>query len=162
MEQAIDLHFDLRNVLTPLGEYQRTFDFLRDAEMLATALDDQRRLGWVYAYRTAHFLFMGNHDRVIEAGQCALALAGPQGDIACQVAARFFLGTVYYNLGEYRRVIDDIRQTIALLQDELLYERFGLIGIASVWCRTILVQSLAECGVFSEAMAHGEEAVRIA
>ncbi len=103
-----------------------------------------------------------NHDRAIEAGQRALALTGPPEDIACQVAARFFLDTVYYNLGESRRVIDDLRQTIALLQGDLLYERFGLIGIASVWCRTILVQCLAECGVFSEAMAHGEEAVRIA
>src|SRR6266849_3338389 len=39
MEQAIDLHFDLRNVLTPLSEYKRTFDFLREAERLATILD---------------------------------------------------------------------------------------------------------------------------
>jgi hypothetical protein len=37
MEQAIDLHCDLRNVLTPLGEYQQTFDFLREADRLITS-----------------------------------------------------------------------------------------------------------------------------
>ena len=48
-EQAIDLRFDLRIALHPLGEYERGLDYLREAETLAEALDDQRRLGQVSA-----------------------------------------------------------------------------------------------------------------
>ena len=50
LEQAIDLRLDLRNALIVLGEFGAMFDHLREAETLATALDDQRRLGWVSAY----------------------------------------------------------------------------------------------------------------
>ena len=39
---------------------------------------------------------------------------------------------------------------------------FGLHGLASVFSRTWLVASLVELGLFSEAIGHGEEEVRIA
>ena len=45
LEQAIDLRFDLRTALFPLGEFERIFGCLREAEGLARTLDDQRRLG---------------------------------------------------------------------------------------------------------------------
>ncbi|HET9534264.1 MAG TPA: adenylate/guanylate cyclase domain-containing protein [Mesorhizobium sp.] len=45
LEQAIDLRFDLRTSLFPLGELERIFGCLREAEGLARTLDDQRRLG---------------------------------------------------------------------------------------------------------------------
>jgi hypothetical protein len=35
--------------LYPLGEHKRTYDYLREAETLAEALEDQRRLGQVPA-----------------------------------------------------------------------------------------------------------------
>src|SRR5262249_30576539 len=41
-EQAIDLRFDLRGALPPLGEFGRVLDYLHEAETLAEALDDQR------------------------------------------------------------------------------------------------------------------------
>ena len=53
LEQAIDLRLDIRNALIALGELGAIFDHLREAETLATALDDQRRLGWVCAYMIA-------------------------------------------------------------------------------------------------------------
>ena len=49
-EQAIDIRFDLRNALFPLAEFGRIEGYLREAELLARTLDDQRRLGWVLAY----------------------------------------------------------------------------------------------------------------
>ena len=64
LEQAIDLRFDLRNALTPLGEHERILDSLRDAEALAEALGDQQRLGWVCRLSAA--LFLG-HRRTTDA-----------------------------------------------------------------------------------------------
>ena len=49
-EQAIDLRFDLRNALLTLGEIRQMLDYLREAETLAKALDDQPRLGRISAY----------------------------------------------------------------------------------------------------------------
>ena len=49
-EQAIDLHFDLRNALHPLHEDGRILEHLRQAEPLAEALGDQRRLGQLAGY----------------------------------------------------------------------------------------------------------------
>ena len=44
-EQAIDLRLALRTALLPSGDFGRVLATLREAEALATALDDPRRLG---------------------------------------------------------------------------------------------------------------------
>src|SRR5262249_37824516 len=41
-EHAIDLRFGLRTALFPLGEFEKIFDCLREAESVARALNDQR------------------------------------------------------------------------------------------------------------------------
>jgi predicted ATPase len=59
-EQAIDLRFDLRNVLHALGEPGRIPDHLRQAEPLAEALGDQRRLGQLAGYMASCLYRMGD------------------------------------------------------------------------------------------------------
>ena len=59
LEQAIDLRFDLRTALFPLGEFERIVGHLREAERLATALDDPRRLGQMSAYMCNHLTATG-------------------------------------------------------------------------------------------------------
>src|SRR5262249_28493825 len=50
LEQAIDLRLDLRPSLYALGQVSKMVDHLREAEGLATKLNDPRRLGWVSAH----------------------------------------------------------------------------------------------------------------
>ena len=54
---------------------------LREAETLATALDDPRRLGWVSAYMADYFNSSNTYDqdRAVECGQRALASPRPAG-----------------------------------------------------------------------------------
>ena len=59
-EQAIDLRFNLRNALLPLGEQAQIFDHLRAAETLAEALHDERRLGRAFAYLAEYFRMTGD------------------------------------------------------------------------------------------------------
>ena len=54
-EQAIDLRLALRIALRPLGNFGRILTALREAEALAAALDDSRRLGRVSAFLSFHF-----------------------------------------------------------------------------------------------------------
>src|SRR5262249_28353001 len=46
LEQAIDLRFDLRGALFPLGQSKAMLDHLREAERLAKSLNDHRRIAW--------------------------------------------------------------------------------------------------------------------
>jgi tetratricopeptide (TPR) repeat protein len=161
-EQAIDLRFDLRIALLPLGAYGRIFELLRDATAVAEALGDQRRLGLISAFLIEHFRRMGESGRAIECGQRALTLAEACGDFAAQVMATQTLGTVYLALGDYRRAKGFLERGIAFLKGELVHERFGNPYPNSVAFRTYLACCLAERGEFAAGSAHGAAAVRIA
>src|SRR5439155_9111912 len=106
LDQAIDLRFDLRNALVPLREQARIFAYLREAETLIHVLDDRQRLGQVSVYMSEYFRMMGDLDRAVESGQRARSLATRLGDVGLQVQAHYFVGAVYYDLGDYLSAID--------------------------------------------------------
>jgi class 3 adenylate cyclase/tetratricopeptide (TPR) repeat protein len=160
--QAIDLRLDLRSALFPLSEIERTFVYLQEAEALARALSDQHRLGWVSASLLAHFLQTCEPDYALASGQRALAIAADLEDIGLTVTAQTFLGQVYSFVGDYRRAVECFQKNVVCLQGEILQERFGLPGLASVLARVHLARCLAECGVFAEGRALAEEGVQIA
>jgi class 3 adenylate cyclase/tetratricopeptide (TPR) repeat protein len=161
-EQAIDIRLDLRNALWLLGEFGQVFDYLCQAETLATALGDQARLGRVSTYMTAYFWVMGDLDRALESGQRALTIAEALGDVALQVEVNYRLGQASLALGDYRGAMDFLGQNVSSLTGHLIQERFGLPGMASVVSRSYLIWCLAEVGEFVEGLARGEEAIRIA
>ncbi|MBI3325756.1 MAG: tetratricopeptide repeat protein, partial [Nitrospinae bacterium] len=160
--QAIDLRLELRNALYPLGALERILVVLQDAVALAEGLGDQHRLGWVSAYLLNHFVLAGDPDHALTAGQRALAISTALGDVSMAVVAQNYLGYVYRRLGDYRQAVECFRKNVAFLQGELLHERLGLPGLASVHARTGLTWSLAECGAFVEGRTAAEEAIRIA
>jgi class 3 adenylate cyclase/tetratricopeptide (TPR) repeat protein len=161
-EQAIELRFDLRNALHPLGEFGRILDHLRAAEALAEVLDDQRRLGWVSLY-TAQYLFMaGQYDRAIASSQRAHAISTAIGDFALQISANLYVGAPCHALGDYRQAIDLLRQTKESLTGDHLYERFNLPYLPSVLSRAWLLYGLVEMGAFTEGVVIGEEGKQVA
>jgi tetratricopeptide (TPR) repeat protein len=167
-EQAIGLRLEMRNVLIALGNFGRMFDLLCEAEVLATTLEDQRRLGWVSAYLSPYFSNTGDQDHAIETGQRALAIATASGDFALEMMATFFLGLPYLSLGDYQQEAQYHRRNVEALQGQWrqaprsLLERFGEPGLPSVFCRAYLAWGLAELGAFVEGLARGEEAIQIA
>jgi tetratricopeptide (TPR) repeat protein len=161
-QEAIDLYFNLRNVLLPLGEQERILEHLRTAEAFAAALKDRSRLGWVAVYMTSCFYNMGQTERAVESGQRALAVASALGDFSLQVQAAYYLGLAYHLLGDYHQAVEVLRRNVGSLTGELIRERFGLPYLPSVFSRTWLVWCLTELGQFAEAVARAEEGVRIA
>ena len=125
LEQAIDLRLDMRSALLRLGELGAMSDHLREAETLATALDDQRRLGWVCAYMTASIQTMGDYERGLAYGQRALAMATASGDFALEMMATFNLGLYYNLLGDYRQAMHYHRKNVEALVGEWLYGHLG-------------------------------------
>jgi tetratricopeptide (TPR) repeat protein len=161
-EHAIDLRFELRQALQALGEHRRVLDYLGEAETLATTLGDQRRLAWVSAYLSQYYVWMGEGDRGLTAGERALAIAEQLGDFGLRVLTNFFLAQGANTLGDYRRAMNHNRMNVEALTGDLARERFGLSGLASVNSLNALARSLAEVGEFGEAQAYASDAMRIA
>jgi tetratricopeptide (TPR) repeat protein len=162
LEQAIDLRFDLRNALLPLGEEARIFDHLYAAEALAERLGDLQRLGQITSYLCISFSAMGEYDRAIAAGQRTLTLANTSGAFDVQVAAQTTLSQVYYAGGDFRQGLDVARRAVTLLTGERRYARFGRVGLPAVSSRVYMTNCLAELGGFAEGSRVAEDAVQIA
>ena len=160
-EQAIDLRFDLRTSLVPLGEFERVLACLREADSLARALDDQRRLAWMSVYMSQYLMATGKSAEARTFAQNAQAIAETLGDFPLQVATNYYLGVACLT-SDYRRAEDLLRKTVRALEAGLTRERFGLHGFPAVMSRGWLAWSLAERGEFNEGIMNGQEGVRIA
>jgi tetratricopeptide (TPR) repeat protein len=161
-EQAIDLRFALRTALLPSGDSGRMLALLCEAESLAVALNDPRRLGQVSVFLSHYFSIMGAHDQTIAAAQRALVLSAASGDVALQAVANRRLGGAYRAKGDYQRAIDCFRQTVMSLEGGRRRERFGQGNLPAVMSCAHLAACHAELGMFAEGRALGEEGLRIA
>jgi tetratricopeptide (TPR) repeat protein len=162
LEQAIDFRFDLRTALHPLGEFERIFGYLREAEVLARTLDDQRRLGQMFVHMCHN---LGNTEHQAEAltfGQNAQAIAESLGDVPLQVTGNLYLGAAYIRTGDYRQAEDLLLKVVRLLEGDRSRERFGQAGFPAVTARGFLTWVLAPRGKFKEGIIHGQEGIRLA
>jgi class 3 adenylate cyclase/tetratricopeptide (TPR) repeat protein len=160
-EQAIDLHFNLRISLLPLGEHRRVLEHLRTAEGLARALDDQRRLARVGVYIARQLSAQGEHEQAVTACERAMWMAKNQDDYSLEALATLYMGSAYFTLGNYPRAVEVLRGNLVPLDNPVVRERFGGVGFPFAFSREALALSLAECGEFVEAIARGTEAIRI-
>jgi class 3 adenylate cyclase/tetratricopeptide (TPR) repeat protein len=161
-EQAIDLRLVLRSALLSSGDFGHMLVCLREAETLAEALDDPRRLGQVSFSLSRYFSIMGVYDQALATAQRALALATATGDGVLYALANQNLGNAYEPQGDYRRAIDCFGQTVAALDATRRHERFGLPTLPAVFSRAYLARCYAELGMFAEGSALGEEGLQIA
>jgi tetratricopeptide (TPR) repeat protein len=160
-EQAIDLRLALRSALAPLGDYGRILAALREAEALAEALDDPRRLARVSSFLSFDFCRRGLYDQAIAAARRALALATARGEVILQAEANNFLCRVHYHQGNYCRAITAAEQVVAAIEGTRHSERFGVF-LPAVHSRAWLASCHAELGTFAEGRALGKEGLRIA
>ena len=161
-EQAVDLRLALRSALRPLGDFGRILAYLREAEILAEALDDPRRLGQSSLFLSNYFYIMGTYDQATTAGQRALALATADGDVVLQALANQYLGLAYQAQGDYRRAIDCLGQTVTSLDGARHRERFGEAFLPAVFSRAALTDYHAELGLFAEGRTLGDEGLQMA
>jgi len=160
-ERAIDTRFDIRNPLHVVGELGKILDRLHEAEALATALDDQRRLGRTLSYLSQYSWLTGDNLKAVDAGQRALGIASAAGDPALEAATNLYLGLAYNALGGFRKAAGTLARTIQILAVSKNVEGAGQVGLfihANSW----LALSLAETGEFAEALKCASEAARAA
>jgi class 3 adenylate cyclase/tetratricopeptide (TPR) repeat protein len=160
-ELAIDLRLALRTALLPSAAFGRILEVLREAEVLATALDDSRRLGQVSLLMMSPYILTGAADQAVVAGQRALAFT-PAGEVGFHAIAHFYLGMAYRTQGVYHQATASLGRTVAALEGPLRYERFGQAILPAVLARAWLAWSLTEVGRFAEGCALAEEGCQIA
>jgi class 3 adenylate cyclase/tetratricopeptide (TPR) repeat protein len=109
--------------------------------------------------------WMGDHEHAVRAAQRelgAVPLMTSQWRIPLTVAMNFRLSQAHHSLGQYSRAMDGLRKNVELLAGDLLHDLCYMAGLPSVFSRAWLALCLAERGEFGEALAIGEEALRIA
>jgi tetratricopeptide (TPR) repeat protein len=162
MERAVDLRFELRTALWPLGTMDRILTALHEAETVAEALADRRRTGLAAAYLCTSFYGLAAHDQAVAAGERARAHGDAVGDLDLRVLAGSNLGQAHMARTDYLLGTDILERTIALLDAESQHDRFGQGTLPAVLMRVNLVRGLAELGRFPDAIGRGEEAVHLA
>jgi class 3 adenylate cyclase/tetratricopeptide (TPR) repeat protein len=163
MALAIDLRLDLRTALTPLGHYREILGLLGEAEGIARELHDDRRLGHVVADMSARLRNTGDHAGALEAGRRASAIAASLGDRDLQFEATYRLAQAHFAVGDFARSVDLLQRIVDILGGGGIPEEVSrLPRYLAAWPRAWLALGLASLGRLMEALAQGEEAVRIA
>jgi class 3 adenylate cyclase/tetratricopeptide (TPR) repeat protein len=170
-EQAIDIHLDASGALLPKGALAESLNHADEARALAETLGDKRRLAWVLVPLSNRAWLSGDSHRALEVGERARAIAADLGDIVLQARVSWVLGLQRQTRGEYLQAVALLRWTLNAVESERDGEGFARSQFAVEWVRTRVVSvsararlawCLAELGDFTEAIACGNQAVRIA
>jgi hypothetical protein len=88
--------------LFPLGESERIFGYLGEAERLVRTLEDRRRLGQLCVYLCQDYWTSGYPTKAREFGQSAQAIAESLDDVPLQVTGNLYLGAALIHTGGRR------------------------------------------------------------
>jgi tetratricopeptide (TPR) repeat protein len=162
IEQEIDLRFNVRSALFPLGRHDDWVDHIRAAETLAKEIGDKARLANAYNYLSTHHWFKRQYREAIGLCEEGLRLAESAGDSSAQLTLKFHLGVPLLYIGKYERQVKLHREVAQRLSGAAVFERHGLAGVPSIQARGLLAWGLAELGEFDEAEAWGQQGIEIA
>jgi class 3 adenylate cyclase/tetratricopeptide (TPR) repeat protein len=162
LRKAIDIRFEIRNVLQPLGERRRIASYLSEAQDLASRIDDRHRMGWVQCYLTEQFWMLGQYHDSIQAGEKALLVADEVSDLPLRVVTNLPLGLAHHTRGDYAKARECFGWNVDNIRGKSLNERFGMFVLPAAFSRSFIAWGLADCGDFLEAFDIGEDALRIA
>jgi len=160
--EMADVHLELRNALTLVGDHEQTLAHLREAAATARQLGDDRRLGRALSFEANCLFLLGDHHAAIDSGRRAEALAERLGDVPLQTVTRMYMGRAYLRLGEFERAIDLFTDIVVGLSGALAHEHLGLPVLPAVFARSLLVEGLAAVGRFAESARHAADALALA
>jgi tetratricopeptide (TPR) repeat protein len=155
---AIDLRLAFGGPLYALGEFGRWLTLLGEAEILARALDDRTRLGWVLANIGQGRRTTGDLDGAMTACRQALALAVEVDDGTLQRLVSRYLGLVYNAIGDFGQAAELLRRNVEAGDPEPGTYSTDVWLQSQAW----LARILGALGAFTEGRRRGEEALRLA
>jgi tetratricopeptide (TPR) repeat protein len=140
--------------------------YLQEAEAMASAISDSRRLGLVSLHSAEYFRQTGRFAEARTLAEQALTMGDKLQDPPVQLYARHYLGLACHALGDYRRASELLR---AVVQWPPIEWRPGAVGstVSGSWGAyqamnlTWLARCLADLGEFEEGVDAGRRAVAL-
>jgi DNA-binding SARP family transcriptional activator/class 3 adenylate cyclase len=160
LQSAVDVRFEIKNALTPLGEFDRIVGHLRAARTLIAQLDDPQRLCRFNLHMSQVLGLSGKSHEAIEFGQEAEILARSFNDPQLLIEATVFLATAYFTIMDYRQAERLFLTVLELLDGEPGGKRFALAGFPGITAGAYLTRINAVRGEFEQGIRYGETAVR--
>ena len=164
-EQGIDIRLELRGSLYRLGDFEKMLTYLQEAEGMARAISDSRRLGLVSIHTAEYYRQTGRFADARTLAEQALALGDERQDLPLQLYAGHYLGLTCHALGAYRRAAELLRTVEASPPTAWRTDALGMVGsweafqaMTLAW----LARCLAELGEFNEGVDAGRRAVTLA
>ena len=109
---AFEIRLELRPVLMQLGDAQQMVQRLREAEILADRLSDDRLRVRAGSFLTSIQAMLGELDKSLVTGIRALEIAGSLKDWKLNMPATISLGQVHYLRGDYGRTANYSRTAL--------------------------------------------------
>ena len=162
IELSIDIRFDLRNSLHPLGHLERCLDHLQKVQAQATQLGDKRRLGQASSFLCQYYRLMGELGPATEAGERAMAIAEELDELPLRMVVSGHFAALCAAKGNHRRAAEILDAAVERLRGDIAIEMMGTTGVLGVFMRGYLACSLAELGEFERAAYFAKEAIEIA
>jgi class 3 adenylate cyclase/tetratricopeptide (TPR) repeat protein len=165
-EQEIDVCIELRGSLYPLGEFEKMLAYLREAEAMASAISDSRRVGLVSIHTAEYFRQTGRFGEARTRAEQALAQGDKLKDLPLQLYASHYLGLACHALGDYRRACEVLKSVTESPATEWRTGAFSGMVVGS-WAAfqaitlAWLARSRAEVGDFDESVDAGLRAVAL-
>ena len=156
-EGIIDAILQQETALMGLGEFGRSLAGLREAEVLARDLDDRLWLGRIFGRVAYNLGSIGDLGGALENATQARAIAVESGDIRSHVSSNVMLARAQYARGEYREALAAVRENDALAGGAVSRPVSVNVSFSRIWG----VLALAELGQFAEAIARGDDALRL-
>jgi tetratricopeptide (TPR) repeat protein len=166
-EQNIDVRLELRSSLYALGEFEKMLGCLREAEAMASAISDSRRLASIAIHNAEYFRQTGQFAEARELGEKALALGDKLQDVPLRLYASHYLGLACHALGDYGRAAQ-LLQTVARSPEAEWPAGWFRATVSGSWAAfqavtlSWLARCLSERGEFEEGLDAGHRAVTFA
>jgi len=160
--EKIDLHFALRDALFVLGEHAAILPHLERAGTLAQQIGDRKRQVLAALYMCGFCWQQSQTERALEQGKIAQRLADELGDNELAAIARYRLGPILINLGEFRAAAAVLGEALAMLDSDESRALFRFGGLVFAFASSFRAWALAELGEFAAAEQVGLRGMQLA
>lgn len=149
---GVDMRITAFDALLTLGENKRLLQLVREAELMAKSIGNQRKLGVVYSQLATALWLSGEHDLSYDASQQALTIAKSENNEILKMAATHNLGMVHHAHANYAEAIHLYSELLSGMSEDFV----------SVFYRTFMASCLTYVGDFQHALRLFTEGITIA